>query len=184
MYGSAARQQRYTDVRLTSCTRCHASSPVVRMESSSGGEMPALLKATSTLPQVSYASSKSASTMAGSVTSVCTKRPPTWRAAALPARSSMSAQTTLAPSAASLRAAARPIPLPAPVITAVRPTRRRQTGAFVSGLSAIGAPAPRWGDGWVLGRDRGRPVRGSQRTVRPGRALAGERGAWRAEKRD
>jgi hypothetical protein len=43
-------QHRYTDVRLTSCTRRHASSVVVRIESSSGGEMPALLKSTSTPP--------------------------------------------------------------------------------------------------------------------------------------
>ena len=50
MYGSAALQHRYTLVRLTSWTRRQASRPVVRIESSSGGEMPALLKATSTLP--------------------------------------------------------------------------------------------------------------------------------------
>ncbi len=50
MYGMAALQHRYTDVRLTSWTRFQASRPVSRMESSSGGEMPALLKAMSTLP--------------------------------------------------------------------------------------------------------------------------------------
>jgi hypothetical protein len=37
-------------VRLTSWTFFQASRPVVRMESSSGGEMPALLKAMSTEP--------------------------------------------------------------------------------------------------------------------------------------
>jgi hypothetical protein len=46
----AALQHRYTEVRLTSWTRFHASRPVSRMESSSGGEMPALLKAMSTEP--------------------------------------------------------------------------------------------------------------------------------------
>jgi hypothetical protein len=50
MYGNTARQHRYTDVRFTSCTRRQASSPVVRIESSSGGEIPALLNATSTVP--------------------------------------------------------------------------------------------------------------------------------------
>ena len=48
MCGITALQHRYTEVRLTSCTRHQASIPVTRMESSSGGEMPALLNATST----------------------------------------------------------------------------------------------------------------------------------------
>ena len=39
----------------------------------------------------------------------------------------MSAHTTCAPSEANRRAVASPMPLPAPVITAVRPTRRRHT---------------------------------------------------------
>ena len=51
MIGSTAWQHRYTDVRLTSCTRRQASSPVVRIESSSGGEMPALWNDTSTRPK-------------------------------------------------------------------------------------------------------------------------------------
>ena len=37
-------------VRLTSCTRRQASRSVFRIESSSGGEIPALLKAMSTEP--------------------------------------------------------------------------------------------------------------------------------------
>lgn len=69
---------------------------------------------------------KSASTWSGSVTSTDTKVPPASFAAALPASASMSPQTTFAPSDASLRAVARPMPLPAPVMTAVRPVRRRQ----------------------------------------------------------
>jgi hypothetical protein len=50
MWGMACLQHRNTDVRLTSCTRCHTSSPVTSSESSWVGEMPALLKATSTVP--------------------------------------------------------------------------------------------------------------------------------------
>ncbi len=50
MYPIASLQHRYTDVRLTSWTRRQASSEVSRIESSSGGEMPALLNATSTEP--------------------------------------------------------------------------------------------------------------------------------------
>ena len=50
MWRSAAREHRYTLLRLTSCTRSHAGSSVVSIESSSGGEMPALLKAMSSEP--------------------------------------------------------------------------------------------------------------------------------------
>ena len=53
MCGMTALQHRYTEVRLTSCTRRQASRPVARIESSSGGEMPALLNAMSTRPYVS-----------------------------------------------------------------------------------------------------------------------------------
>src|SRR5215212_953209 len=48
-------QHRYTEVRLTSCTRRQASISVSRIESSSGGEMPALLKQTSRPPKRSTA---------------------------------------------------------------------------------------------------------------------------------
>jgi hypothetical protein len=50
MYGNAALQHRKTLVRFTSCTRRQASRSVSRIESSSGGEMPALLNAMSTEP--------------------------------------------------------------------------------------------------------------------------------------
>ena len=50
MNGRAALQHRYTLVRFTSWTRRQASRSVSRMEPSSGGEMPALLNATSTAP--------------------------------------------------------------------------------------------------------------------------------------
>ena len=50
MYGMTCLQHRYTDRRFTSCTRCHISVDVVRIESSSGGEMPALWNDTSIAP--------------------------------------------------------------------------------------------------------------------------------------
>jgi hypothetical protein len=50
MCGIAYLQQKKTEVVLTLRTRSQASRPVTRIESSSGGEMPALLKAMSTRP--------------------------------------------------------------------------------------------------------------------------------------
>src|SRR5690349_17308993 len=56
------------------------------------------------------------------------KIPPASSAAAFPVSPSMSTATILAPSAASLRTLASPMPLPAPVMTATR-SRRRCMGA-------------------------------------------------------
>ena len=120
MYGMTCLQHRYTDRRFTSCTRCHISVDVVRIESSAGGEMPALWNDTSIAPYRSNAVANAASTSASEATSACTNRPSTAAAAACPAGSSMSTATTCAPSAARRWAAASPIPLPAPVITATR----------------------------------------------------------------
>ena len=124
MCGSTYLQHRYTEVRFTSCTRRHASRPVVRMESSSGGEIPALLNATSMRPNLVAIPSKSCRTCSSSATSAARNAPPVSAAAALPAASSMSTATTVAPSAASRRALARPMPLPAPVMTATRSCSR------------------------------------------------------------
>ncbi len=64
----------------------------------------------------------------------------------------MSAQTTLAPSAAKRRAVARPIPLPAPVITATLPASRPagaligysfvEMKTFLVSVNASGASGP------------------------------------------
>jgi hypothetical protein len=102
------------------------------MESSSGGEMPALLNATSSDPYASNAAAKAAPTSASAVTSACTNSPPVSAAAFSPAASSMSTATTCAPSAANRRAAASPIPLPAPVITTVLPENRMLSLPFKS----------------------------------------------------
>src|SRR3954471_7242605 len=127
MWAIAYLQHRYTDVRLTRCTRSHASRPVSRIESSSGGEMPALLKATWTRPYSATARSNRACTWGSSATSTWRKRPPTSAAAFSPASTSTSTHTTCAPSAAKRRAVARPMPLPAPVTTAFLPSRRPGT---------------------------------------------------------
>src|SRR5580693_7401299 len=125
MYGITCLQHKYTEVRLTSWTRRQASRPVVRMESSSGGEMPALLNATSMCPCCSATYSYIRATSSSLATSAAMNVPPVSAAAALPAASSMSTATITAPSAASRRALARPMPLPAPVMTATRSSNRR-----------------------------------------------------------
>ena len=73
-----------------------------------------------------------ASTFSGSVTSIATKmaRPPALsirRTVSLPAAWSSSATATPAPSAANRIAASRPIPPPAPVISAIFPFKRAMT---------------------------------------------------------
>src|SRR5262245_13840987 len=124
MWGMACLQHRNTDVRLTSWTRRQTSMPVSRIESSSGGEIPALLKATCTPPYASTAVPNSAATWASSVTSTGTNRPPTSSAALRPPASSTSPTTTRAPSAARRRTDASPIPLAPPVTTATRSVSR------------------------------------------------------------
>src|SRR6266516_3525733 len=132
MCGITCLQHRYTEVRLTSCTRRHASSPVVWIESSSGGEIPALLNAMSSPPYSSTATWNSARTSGSDVTPTFTYRPPISVAALAPASSSMSAQTAFAPSTAKRRAVARPIPLPAPVTIATFSARRSPIAALLS----------------------------------------------------
>ena len=124
MYGITYLQQWKTLVVLTRKTLSQASRPVVRIESSSGGEIPALLNAISMRPYVSKATLYMFSTSEALVTSALTKIPPVAFAAASPDSAFMSTATIFAPSLAKRLAVARPIPLPAPVITATRPSRR------------------------------------------------------------
>src|SRR5215813_1253570 len=93
---------------------------------SSRSEPPAQFSSMSTWPKASLAPCTICLTLASSVTSVCTKRAPSpaSRAAASPSVASISATTTLAPSATNSLADARPMPDPAPVITATLPARR------------------------------------------------------------
>ena len=77
-------------------------------------------------PKASLACCTICLTLSSSVTSVRTKRAPApaSRALASPSVASISATTTLAPSATNSLADARPMPEPAPVITATLPSRR------------------------------------------------------------
>ena len=124
MYGITSLQQRNTDVRFTRCTRSQASIPVVRIESSSEGEIPALWNDTSIDPQVSYAVANIRATSAPSVTSAWIAMPFTSAATPSAVSAFISTTTTRAPSDARRIAVALPIPLPPPVMTAVRPSKR------------------------------------------------------------
>ena len=57
-------------MRFTSWTRRHASSPVTRIESSSGGEIPALLNAMSTRPNSAAALARAGATATADGTTV------------------------------------------------------------------------------------------------------------------
>src|SRR4051812_31110882 len=124
----ACLQDRKTLLRLTSCTRCHASTLVSSTERSSGGEMPALLKSTSTRPKASRTCSYISMTRPSWVTSTCSERSPG-------AFSATSTPATRAPSRWNTRTVAAPIPPAAPVITQTLPSRRpMSTGRVVDRL--------------------------------------------------
>src|ERR1700751_2516753 len=144
--------------------------PVTRMESSSGGEIPALLNAMPIRPNALSVASYIAATSSSDVTSAWTNRPPTSSAAAFPVSPSRSATVTLAPSAASRRAVASPMALPPPVTTATRSSRRCM-GTVIPGLpSFLGC------DEDVLGLgERVQRVR-PQLAAQPGLLEAAERG--------
>ena len=108
-------QHRKTPRRLTSCTRCQASSEVSSTEASSAGLIPALLKRTSIRPSSSLARAYMPRTCSSSATSA-------WSASSPSEPGSRSTPTTLAPSAANRRAASAPMPLAAPVITHTFPS--------------------------------------------------------------
>src|SRR3954452_7730923 len=114
-------QQRKTLFRFTSCTRCQASTLVSSTDTSSGGEMPALLKSTSIRPNASRVRSYISITASSSVTSAAI--------AMRPGESSLrSTPTTCAPSSSNRRADSAPMPPAAPVITQTLPARRSPIG--------------------------------------------------------
>ena len=115
-------QHRNTDcVRLTSCTRCHASSVVSSTEPSSSGEMPALLNSTSMRP---YSLARLRVHVAHRVLVGDVGRE---REVAPAMSSRRSTPTTSAPSARNSRAVSAPMPLAAPVITHTLPSSRPLT---------------------------------------------------------
>src|SRR4051794_35203129 len=126
-WGIPCLQHRNTDLRLTSCTRCHASSDVSSTEPSSVGEIPALLNRTSTRPSSARTRAYMSRTAASSVMSTCSGSSPG-------APSARSTPTTRPPSRANASALAEPIPPDAPVITHTLPSRR----PAISGLAPLG----------------------------------------------
>ena len=126
---TAARQTRKTLVRSTAITCCQSAS----VSSHVGNErpvMPALLTTTSRRPCQSCAACTAPSTSAVRVTSATMARalPPRRLAAPSTAGASRSSITTRAPSASSRSLIARPMPRPAPVTSAVRPSSRLMLG--------------------------------------------------------
>src|SRR5215207_6087909 len=110
--------------RLMVLSQTDGSTSVTGLSSRS--EPPAQFSRMSMWPKASLACCTICLTLSSSVTSVCTKRAPApaSRALASPSFASISATTTLAPSATNSLADARPMPEPAPVITATLPSRR------------------------------------------------------------
>src|SRR5215207_3270809 len=132
-YGIPYLQHRKTLLRFTSCTCCQASSSVSRIESSSGGEMPALLKSTSSPPKRSEASLYIPCTSSGFVTSAWMYRPSISLAVSSPGSSARSTTHKRAPSSAKRFAVSRPMPLAPPVMTATFPSRRPGMSALLRG---------------------------------------------------
>src|SRR6266480_4900125 len=128
MSGRTAWVSAYTPFRFTSSTLSHSGLPTQRIDRALL-ECPALLTRTSTRPSVSTVKRASATASVCFPTSA-------WRAVALPPARSISpttcvrgslrrpATTTCAPSAASIFAASRPMPLPPPVTIATCPSSR------------------------------------------------------------
>src|SRR3954465_9857112 len=121
-WGIPCLQHRNTDLRFTSCTRCHASSDVSRTEPSSVGEMPALLKSTSTRPSSARTRAYMSRTAPSSVTSTCSESSPG-------APEARSTPTRRAPPGGKRGALGPPIPPDAPVMTHTLPSTRPGTSA-------------------------------------------------------
>src|ERR1700680_551011 len=124
--GMTCRQHRNGPFRSRLMVRSQTERSTSVASLSSRREPPAQFSSTSMWPNTSLACRTICLTLASSVTSVRTKRAPApaSRALASPSASSISATTTLAPSATNIFADARPMPEPAPVITATLPARR------------------------------------------------------------
>src|SRR5438067_12169121 len=119
---------RKTPRRLVSRIRFHSSSSYSAVGAGFLGSMPALLKAKSSRPKASTVLARPTFTSSARVTShrTATARPPCSsirRAVSWLPCSDTSAATTLAPSRANASAAARPMPLAAPVTNATFPPK-------------------------------------------------------------
>ncbi|SKZ36262.1 Uncharacterised protein [Mycobacteroides abscessus subsp. abscessus] len=110
-----------TPITFTSSIRRHSS----RSASSNGAASiaPALATTRSGAPMRSVTSSNAAATARGSLTSVAMARPSNSSATSVSLSIRRPSSATRAPRAASVLAVAAPIPVPAPVTTAMRPSR-------------------------------------------------------------
>src|SRR4051812_11483481 len=122
MPGSSAWLTRSTPTRLTSSTRCHRPSSVsLKKENSS---LPALLTSTVGTPNASPTAATASRTEPPSVTSIANASPSISEATSRAFSSCRSHTATRAPSAASRRDVAAPMPLAPPVTSAVSPSSR------------------------------------------------------------
>src|SRR5437588_6879770 len=123
-------------ITLTSQVRCHSSSDASGPPGGPG--TPALEQNRSMGPPNSLACRTSSTISCSRLTSVLTARPPSSPATASAEGRSMSA-TTIArgDSAATLLASARPIPLPAPVITTFRSASSMGADRLVFSVGAM-----------------------------------------------
>ena len=137
MAGMPYLQPRNTPLRFTLMTCSQTSSEVSGGEPSASGKIPALLnrmwsppwlRATSIAASISFADDTSARTK-----TACPPAAVICETVSSPPVVSMSQTTTVAPAPDIKSAASRPMPLPAPVIKAVRP-------ASSPALSATGVP--------------------------------------------
>src|SRR5205823_4407645 len=162
--GMPCLQQKARPLTLIAIVRSQIASIVVRTDSSASSKMPALLYRTSSLPKRPTAVSTKTATSASRATSpiTATACPSRLATVSWTALSLTSAATTFAPSRTNAWAATRPIPLPAPVISATLPSSR----PISPPLELRGASPARashwpiaWSDALRLGLRGGRPLR-------------------------
>src|SRR4051794_12415317 len=160
--GISCFMHRKTPRRLMSMIRFHSSSSYSAVGAGFLGSMPALLKAKSNRPNASTVLARAAFTSSAPVTlhRTASARPPCSsirRAVSWLPCSDTSAATTLAPSRANASAAARPMPLAAPVTNATFPENRPLS--FVSIVSSCLRSTPHDVVGCQCGFNRADDVR-------------------------
>src|SRR4051794_17793981 len=143
--GIAYLQPRNTPRTLTAMTRSQVATSVSMTEWSASGITPALLYSASTRPKVATACATMPRASSSFETSVFTNvaSPPAFRTAstvALPASSTKSATTTLAPSRANSSAATRPMPLPPPVTMVTLPSSRMRAPLLLVSRVRVAIP--------------------------------------------
>ena len=135
----AARAHRNMPVMLTLAERAASPRPGSRRSGRPGSDMPALLNSTSSRPQSASTRAKAASTCGrvGHVAGQDQRRRRRRRFRAAPPRAARSAPTRQ-PAARKARAVARPMPLPAPVMTMLPVVSMRALPLAFRGEGATG----------------------------------------------